>query len=96
MQLLVRVIVDVHLGASLEFVDFSLDGLELVLGSLVVESWIYLILLVWVDPGVFIEERVNKFSDFVDLLLQVLTIPLQRRNFCLYFFLGRLQLIEFS
>lgn len=54
MQFLVGVIIDIHLGTSLELVYLPFHTFKLVLRSLVVKSGIDLVILIGVYPRVLI------------------------------------------
>ena len=64
MQFLIGMIVNVHLGSPLQLVHLAFHVLVLQLGSLVVESRIYLIVSMSIQPVVFVEQS---FDELVQL-----------------------------
>jgi hypothetical protein len=71
-KLLIGVVIDVHLGIPLQLVHLPLDYLVFVLGRLIVEPRVYLVCLLCIQPGVFLQKAMDEPFELGDFLLRVL------------------------
>lgn len=76
MQLLVGVVIDVHFGTPFQLVHLPFHDLVLVLCRLVIETWVDLIVFIWIQPRILAQQGFNETSNFCDFPSYSLNIGL--------------------